>query len=57
MMASGALPRTRETVVMPRYLRNSPAGTVIGPGEDAVPGAGCGKAVERAVWNATWPST
>src|SRR3954451_19730370 len=34
------------------------AGTsLIGPGEGAVPGAGCGKAVERAVWKAMLPST
>ena len=26
-----------------------------GPGEGAVPGAGCGKAVERAVWKAIAP--
>ena len=30
-------------------FRNSPAGTFSGPGDAAVPGAGCGKAVERAV--------
>ena len=27
------------------------------PGDGAVPGAGCGKAVERAVWKVTLPST
>ena len=33
------------------------SGTFIGPGDGAVPGAGCGNAVERAVWKVTLPST
>jgi hypothetical protein len=31
------------------------SGTSFGPGEGAVPGADCGKAVERAVWKVTFP--
>ncbi len=38
-------------------LRSFSAGTFIGPGDGAVPGAGCGKAVDIAVWNVTFPST
>ena len=46
------------TLAMPSMLRSLSAGTsFIGPGEGAVPGAGCGNAVERAVWNVTLPST
>src|SRR6201996_6479443 len=56
-MASGAFADTRLTLAIPRYCFSSPAGTTIGPGLFAVPGAGCGNAVERAVWNATLPST
>ena len=41
----------------PSHLRSSPAETTFGPGEGAVPGAGCGKALDRAVWKATFPST
>ena len=47
--ANGSLPWWKATVRTPRYLRRSPGGTSIGPGEGAVPGTGCGKAVERAV--------
>ncbi len=42
---------------MPSKLRNWPGGTCNGPGAGAVPGAGWGKAVERAVWKVTAPST
>ena len=38
-------------------LRSWSSGTFIGPGDGAVPGAGCGNAVERAVWKVTLPST
>ncbi len=38
-------------------MRNWSAGTFIGPGAFAVPGAGCGKAVESAVWKVMLPST
>ena len=31
--------------------------TFIGPGDGAAPGAGCGNAVDIAVWNVTFPST
>src|SRR5579859_2532379 len=56
-IARGAFDDTRLTLAMPRYSFSSPAGTTIGPGLFAVPGAGCGNAVARAVWNATEPST
>jgi hypothetical protein len=56
-MASTPPPRRTVTLVMPSNPRNSPVGTSFGPGEGAVPGAGCGKAVERAVWKVTLPST
>lgn len=39
--------------VIPSTLRSLPAGTVIGPGCGADPGAGWGNAVEAAVWNVT----
>ena len=42
---------------MPSRAAKLSSATVIGPGEGAVPGAGCGKAVERAVWKVTLPST
>jgi len=38
-------------------LRSLSSATFIGPGEGAEPGAGCGNAVERAVWKVTLPST
>src|SRR5437868_1478369 len=37
------------TLVMPRTLRKRSSGTFIGPGAGAVPGAGCGNAVDIAV--------
>src|SRR6188508_2139270 len=55
--ASGLLPKRTSTLVMPSTERSCSAGTVIGPGEGAVPGAGWGKAVERAVWKVMLPST
>ena len=42
---------------MPSMVRNLSSGTFIGPAEGAEPGAGCGNAVERAVWKVTLPST
>src|SRR5512144_2194540 len=45
------------TQAMPSMLRNLSSGTFIGPGDGAAPGAGCGKAVDRAVWKVTLPST
>src|SRR4029453_19102785 len=45
------------TLAMPSMLRSLSSATFIGPGEGAEPGAGCGKAVERAVWKVTLPST
>src|SRR5690349_3423433 len=49
-IASSSLPFLMATSVTPSRPRSLPEGTVIGPGDFAVPGAGCGKAVERAVW-------
>ena len=57
MMASRCSPCLKLTLAMPSTLRSLSSATFIGPGEGAVPGAGCGKAVERAVWKATLPST
>src|SRR6476661_791155 len=45
------------TLAMPSIVRSLSSGTFIGPGDGAVPGAGCGNAVERAVWKVTLPST
>src|SRR4051812_8450896 len=45
------------TRVSPSMLRNFSAGTfLMGPGDSAFPGSGCGNAVERAVWNVMFPS-
>ena len=41
----------------PSTLRSRSSATFIGPGDGAVPGAGCGNAVDMAVWNVTFPST
>src|SRR5579862_9310412 len=51
------LPRTKFTSVIPSTSRSFAAGTVMGPGESAWPGAGCGNAVEHAVWKVMFPST
>src|SRR5262249_31619481 len=56
-MARGLSPTRTETLVMPSTERSWSAGTVMGPGEGAVPGTGCGKQVERAVWKVILPST
>ena len=50
MIASRCSFCMKVTLAMPSSVRSFSAGTFIGPGEGAVPGAGCGKAVERAVW-------
>lgn len=50
-------PDTNLTRVTPRTVCSFPAGTTIGPGLGALPGAGCGKAVEHAVWKEMLPST
>src|SRR4029078_7206475 len=55
--ASACFPRTYVQSVMPRMPFSCSAGTFIGPGESAAPGAGCGNAVEAAVWDVTFPST
>ena len=47
---------TAFTSVMPRTLRSLSSATFIGPGALAGPGAGCGNAVDIAVWNVTFPS-
>src|SRR4051812_21619495 len=57
MMASRSLPALKSMVAMPSRLRSRSSATFIGPGEGAVPGAGCGKAVERAAWKVPVPST
>ena len=57
VMASGLSPIRTSTLAMPSIERSCSAGTVMGPGEGAVPGAGCGKQVERAVWKVILPST
>ena len=44
----GACDDTRLTRAMPRWFLSSSAGTTMGPGLGAVPGAGWGNAVERA---------
>ena len=41
----------------PSTFRSLSSATFIGPGDGAVPGAGCGNAVDIAVWNVTCPST
>ena len=56
-MASRCSPCLNVTLAVPIMVRSLSGGTFIGPGLGAVPGAGCGKAVERAVWNVTLPST
>jgi hypothetical protein len=38
---------------MPSTWRNRSAGTFIGPAAGALPGAGCGNAVDIAEWNVT----
>src|SRR2546425_3583241 len=55
--ASGCLPGTYVTSVTPIMWRACSSGIFIGPGAGALPGAGCGNAVDIAVWTATWPST
>ena len=57
MMASRCCPRLKVTSVMPRTERSLSSATFIGPGEGAAPGAGCGNAVDIAVWKVTLPST
>src|SRR5579863_3166267 len=48
---------TNSTWRIPNTPRSFSAGTFMGPGEGAAPGAGCGKAVDIAVRNLTLPST
>ena len=57
MMARRCSPCLNVTQAVPSILRSCSAGTFMGPGDGAVPGAGCGNAVERAVWKVTLPST
>src|SRR6185312_4235125 len=44
-------------LAVPSIVRSLSSATFIGPGDGALPGAGCGNAVERAVWKVTLPST
>ena len=46
---SRCCPRLKVTSVTPSSERSLSSATFIGPGEGAVPGAGCGKAVDMAV--------
>jgi len=55
--ANGLLPCTMVTVESPSMERSWSEGTTIGPGEGALPGAGCGNAVDSAVWKVMLPST
>jgi hypothetical protein len=57
MMARRCSPRLTATLATPSIERSLPSATFIGPGDGAAPGAGCGNAVERAVWKTTLPST
>src|SRR5580693_1632156 len=57
IVASTFLPWTKETLLMPSMERSFSAGTAIGPGAAAAPGAGCGKPIDSAVWNDMLPST
>ena len=57
MMARRWLPGLKLTLATPSNVRSLLSSTFIGPGEGALPGAGCGNAVERAVWKVTLPST
>src|SRR5580704_2163862 len=56
-MASRCWPGTKLMLAVPSTERSLASSTFMGPGDGAEPGAGCGKAVERAVWKATLPST
>src|SRR6202012_3058676 len=49
MMARRSSPLLKLMLATPSMLRSLLSSTFIGPGEGALPGAGCGKAVERAV--------
>ena len=49
--ARRSLPGTKVTVEMPSTSRSRSAGTIIGPGVGALPGTGCGNAVDdRGMW-------
>jgi len=49
--------RLKLMLATPSKVRSLFVGDLHRPGEGAVPGAGCGNAVERAVWKVTLPST
>ena len=58
VIARGEPLRANVTLVTPRTLRSLSAGTGSwGLAKAQCPGAGCGKAVERAVWKVMLPST
>ena len=57
MIARRWSPCLKLMLATPSMVRNLLSSTFIGPGEGALPGSGCGKAVERAVWKVTLPST
>src|SRR5258708_11061131 len=56
-IASRCWPGMKVILAMPSTVRSLSSSTFMGPGDGAAPGAGCGKAVERAVWKVTLPST
>src|SRR3954462_2193790 len=57
VIAIGLLTPWNDRRDRPSTLRRRSSDTVIGPGEGAAPGAGCGNAVDIAVWKVTYPST
>src|SRR5436305_4477211 len=56
-IASRLLVRVNVTASTPSTVRSCSAGTFMGPGAGAWPGAGWGNAVDIALWNVTLPST
>jgi len=57
MIARRLLPCAYVTSRTPKSERSRSAGTFIGPGDGAAPGAGWGQAVDVAVWKVMLPST
>jgi hypothetical protein len=53
VIAIGELTPWNDIRERPRTFFNRSASTFIGPGDGAEPGAGCGKAVDIAVWKVT----
>ena len=57
VIAMGCLTSWNDIRERPSSFFNRSASTFIGPGDGAEPGAGCGKAVDIAVWKVMCPST